>query len=284
MGLTPKMIRTRLAASRLLELHRGVSAVGHARLTRQGEWMAGVLAAGPGAVLSHRSAAALHGLLPERGRRVEVTTSDRRVTTNWVEVHRTVVAGDVTVRDRIPVTSVSRTLADLAGVVERRELERAVNEADVLRVLDVAALLTVLDRLRGRRGSGHAALLTVLAQHHGPLVLRSELEREFRSLVHDHALPRAEHNVRIAGWEVDACWRAQRLVVELDSRRFHSTVAARLRDARKDDDLRAAGWGVLRYRWHDVVEDADQVAAELRGELSAGEVVGLAVTDGASRG
>ncbi|WP_041730445.1 DUF559 domain-containing protein [Conexibacter woesei] len=264
LGLTPKGIEVRLRARRLLPLHRGVYAVGHARLTRQGEWLAAVLAAGPGAALSHRSAAVLYKLLPERGRRIDVTSTRRRATTNWIETHQTsaLPATDLTHRDGVPVTTVTRTLVDLADVLDAGELERAVNEADVERVLDVAALGAALRRAQGRRGGGAERLRGVLAQHHGPVLLRSELERRFKALLVDHALPPAEHNVRVAGWEVDACWPAARLVVDLDSRRYHDTAAARARDARKQQELENAGWTVLRYRTRHLKGGAGATTAE----------------------
>jgi very-short-patch-repair endonuclease len=270
LGLTPSMLAVRLDARRLIRLHRGVYAAGHRRLTRQGEWLAGVLATGPGAVLSHHSAAALHGLRTERGKRVFVTTTDPRTTTNWVEVHgrRTLPSEDVTTRHRIPVTTVSRTLVDLADLLGPRQLARAVNEADVLSVLDLGAIDAALERLRGRRGRGPAALRAAIDAHVGPTLLRSELEHRFRELVSAHALPRPEHNVGIEGWEVDACWHDRKLVVELDSR-FHDTPAARRKDARKEQALRDAGWEVGRYRWRDVVGAPAATAAGLHRRLAA---------------
>jgi very-short-patch-repair endonuclease len=293
-GLTPKMLRTRVNGARLRPLHRGVYAVGHRRLTREGEWLAAVLAAGPSAALSHRSAAALHGLLPERGTRVDVTTDAKRATTNWVEIHvtRTLAQEDLTTRGPIAVTTVARTLVDLAGLVERDDLERAVNEADVLRMLDVGALHAALERTRGRRDGGHAALEAVLARHHGPVVLRSRLERRFHALLRAHALPPAEHNVRLEGWEVDAVWRTEGVAVELDSARFHDTAAARARDARKGAALEAAGWRLLRYRWRHVTgARGAATAAEVHAALAAGGVrarltraAGGATGDEAGRG
>ncbi len=272
-GLTAKQVEQRLRTGLLGRLHRGVYAVGHRQLRREGEWLAAVLAAGPGAALSHRSAAALHGLLPERGRRVEVVSTARRVRTNWVEAHaaRSLGPDDVTRCGAIPVTTVTRTLVDLAGVVAPADLERAVNEADVLRLLDPAAVAAALERVRGRRGDGHAALTAALARHHGPVVLRSALERRFRALLAAHAMPAAEHNVRVAGWEVDALWRAERLAVELDGARFHDTAAARARDAAKDAALEEAGWRLLRLRArHLRGATVAATVAELRAALAAG--------------
>ncbi|MDO8209967.1 DUF559 domain-containing protein [Conexibacter sp. CPCC 206217] len=268
LGVTPSMVAVRLDRRRLLKLHRGVYAVGHARLTRQGEWLAAVLAAGPGAVLSHRSAAALHGLRGERGRRVDVATAANRVSTHRIEVHRRQLLpdADVTARAGIPVTTVSRTLVDLAELLGPRPLARAINEADVLGMLDLDDVLAATGRLRGRRGRGRGMIVATLERHLGPDLLRSELEHRFRELLIDHALPRAEHNVHIGRWEVDACWRPQRLIVELDSR-FHDTPAARRQDAVKERALRAAGWHVVRYRWRDVVGAPRRTADELRGVL-----------------
>lgn len=270
LGLTRSGRAVRLDAQRLIRLHRGVYAVGHRRLTRRGEWLAAVLAAGPGAVLSHRSAAALHGLRAERGRRVDVSTSAKRATTNWIEVHgrRTLPPEDVTSRHRIPVTTVSRTLVDLAELLGPRQLARAVNEADVLRLLDLGAIDAALDRLDGRRGRSRTALRTALDAHVGPILLRSELEHRFRELLASRSLPRPDHNVHIEGWEVDACWRDRRLLVELDSR-FHDTPAARRKDARKEDALREAGWRVVRYRWRHVVGAPTRTADDVRRLLTS---------------
>jgi very-short-patch-repair endonuclease len=286
-GLTTKEVERRLHTARLLRLHRGVYAVGHRRLTREGEWMAAVLAAGAGAAVSHRSAAALHGLLPERGRRVDVTTTARRVTTNWVEVFpvRELAAEEVTTRGGIPVTTVTRTLVDLAGLVEAEDLERAVNEADVLRALDVAAVLACAEGTRGRRGAGHAALVAVLSRHHGPVVLRSPLERRFRALLRAHGLPAAEHNARVGRWEVDAVWRDTRVAVELDSAKFHDVAAAQARDAAKEAELVAAGWTVRRYRSRHLTGGRGAAtAAELRGLVEGAPGAGSAGVDGATAG
>lgn len=108
----------------------------------------------------------------------------------------------------------------------------------------------------------------MLEEHHGPALLRSELERRFKELLADAALPPAEHNARVGVWEVDALWPAARLAVELDSG-FHDTPAARRRDARKDEALRAAGCTVVRYRWRDVVGAPSRTAASLRSALAS---------------
>lgn len=120
------MLAARLDAARLISLHRGVYAVGHRRLTREGEWLAAVLAAGDGAVLSHRSAAALHGLREERGGRVDVSTPAKCATTNWIEPfsRRKLLQADFTFVRRLPVTTIARTLVDLGEVLRQQQLAR----------------------------------------------------------------------------------------------------------------------------------------------------------------
>lgn len=142
-GVTRRMIERRVASGQLVRLHRGVYAVGHARLRREGWWMAAVLAAGPGALLSHRDAAALHGLRPPGDRRrVEVTTTGRASSTDRVEVHNTTALGllDAAHRNGIPATTVARTLVDLANVATPRELTNALEEAERRRCLDVLGI------------------------------------------------------------------------------------------------------------------------------------------------
>jgi very-short-patch-repair endonuclease len=273
LGLSDKMVHDRVRRGRLLRLHRGVYAVGHARLRREGWWMAAVLAAGDGALLSHRDAAALHGLRPPGDRRrVEVTTSGRAGSTSRIEVHATTVLDDedqATVAG-IPATGVARTLVDLAAVVAPRDLAKALEEAERRRVLDVADLDRALERTRQRNGHGHAAMRTTLARLAaiGARVTRSELEDRFLALLDAHGLPRPQTNYGIEGMEVDACWPAQRLVVELDGWRDHGTRQAFQDDRERGNALTAAGWTVLRFTWADVTRRPAHVAARVGWELA----------------
>jgi len=156
-GLGPGAIEHRIANGRLHRVHYGVYAVGYRSLTPHGRWLAAVLAAGPGAVLSHRSAAALWGLRPAAGRRIDVTVRRRgRRDRPGIAVH---VTRELRDRDRaqrvsIPVTSVARTLLDLAGVIPERQLSRAFEEADRADLLDLDAIEDICLRGRGRRGLG----------------------------------------------------------------------------------------------------------------------------------
>jgi very-short-patch-repair endonuclease len=167
------------------------------------------------------------------------------------------------VRDGIPLTSVARTLLDLAGVVRRRQLERAVEAAERLRLMDLRDVVRALARGRGRRGV--RLLRDVLGDYREPAFTRSELERMLLDLVREAGLPQPSANKWIAGGEADLVWDNKRLVVELDSRGFHQTRAAFERDRRRDTDLQLAGYRVLRVTHRRLEQEpADVVAAVAR--------------------
>lgn len=254
-GLSASAIKRWVGAGRLIALHRGVYAVGHARLTRDGHRVAALRAAGTRAALSHREAAAVHALLPSAGARVELTIPGRR-NVSGVSVHRAGLdSADVTQVDGLPVTTVARTLVDLAGVLPRDRLRKALDEAERSHRLDVGAIEAVLRRTRGRNGCSHAAVRAALAELASTTatVTRSPLEDRFLALVAEHGLPRPLMNANIDGIEVDAVWRPQRLVVELDGWEFHRTRQAFQRDRDRDNVLTAKGWTVLRFTHADVM-------------------------------
>ena len=228
-GLEAHAIAYRVRIGRLHRLHRGVYAVGHRSASPLSAAIAAVLACGETAVLSHRSAAALWGIVPRWPNPVEVTARVRR-THRGIEVHRsrTLTEADVTRHHGIWVTRPERTLLDLADVVPDRELVRAQNEAYVLRLTTPSALAAVLDRHPGRPTSR----LT-----HERDFTRSHLEDAFRRFVRRYRLPVPEFNQRVAGYEVDAVWRERRLVVELDGFAFHATRGAFERDRERDAAL-----------------------------------------------
>jgi hypothetical protein len=186
-------------------------------------------------------------------------------------MHRAYLPGDeMTTLDRIPVTTVPRTLLDLATVLRRRELERAINEAEVRQLADSLSLTDLIARYPRRRGV--AALKAILAIGRlGAAVTRSELEERFVEFLDGAGLPRPEMNVGLnaAGrWmECDCVWRTQRLVVELDGHAFHATAAAYERDRARDRALIAAGWRVVRVTWRQLHDDPDALAMDLRGLL-----------------
>ena len=219
--------------------------------------MAAVLACGEDAVLSHRSAAELWALRP-RARFLDVTTSAKRkpagLTTHQGIVpkeHRSTVEG-------IPVTTPARTLIDLADVLTRRGLERAVDEAEYLR-LDLEGLRPIA----GRRGAG--VLAGVLARHvAGSTRTRSELEEMFLALCAGHLLAQPETNAHVSGYEVDFAWRGPRLVVELDGHAAHGTRRAFEADRARDAELTASGHRVMRFTHRRLEREPAVVADELR--------------------
>jgi predicted transcriptional regulator of viral defense system len=153
-GLSDDAVQRRAAAGRLHRLHHGVYAVGHTVLRREGRWLAAVLACGEGAVLSHRSAAAHWGLLQSNATRIDVTTPRTRAANAMIRVHRSrsLDARDATAHRGIPITSVARTLLDLAATIRAEHLERALAQAQYLELYDHRAITDVLARANGHRG------------------------------------------------------------------------------------------------------------------------------------
>jgi very-short-patch-repair endonuclease len=271
-GLTARMIGARLDSGALVPLHRGVYAVGHAVLRREGFWLAAVLAVGPRAVLSHRAAAALHLLRASGGTKVEVTTPSERRGTPKIRVHprRRLTAADIAAVDGIPVTSVARTLVDLAETLAPQPLLKALSEAERLNILDVRALMAARARTRGRHGPADARLQRAIEELKatGTQLTRSELEDRFAALVARAGLPRPRLNAQIGGFEVDVLWPAHNLVVELDGWVNHRHRAAFERDRRKGNALLAQGFRVLRFTHRDVTSRAAETAAQITAELS----------------
>lgn len=273
-GLGTGAINLRVRNGRLHRVHRGVFVVGHARLTREGRWLAAVLALGEGAVLSHVSAAALWGIRHSSSAYVHVTvpTAAGRSPRRGVIVHRslTLAADDADGVQGIAVTSVSRTLLDLAGMLTPTRLERAVERSLALRLFDLRAVEAVLAANRRRRGA--AALEQIVHTIHAePSLTRRELEALMLDLCDAHGIERPEVNVLVDGLEVDFLWRAQRLIVETDGREDHETPVAFQRDRERDERLTVLGYRVVRFTYRRVVDHPAAVAATLRALLAANE-------------
>ena len=264
-GLDKHAIRRRVAAGRLHRIHRSVYAVGHKRLTREGRFLAAVLARGPRAVLSHHAAAVHWALLPERGPRIEVTvpSGGGRTRKGAIIVHRSPLPeAHVTVKDAVPVTTPARTIIDLADYGNRRQLERVRDEAHFLR-LDLADLQPIA----GRRGAG--LLAGIIAEHQpGTTRTRRELEELMLLLCRRHDIEQPQVNANIEGYEVDFSWTRQRLIVETDGWQAHGTRAAFERDRIRDADLAVAGWRVVRITWRRIEHEPDVVAQQLKRLLA----------------
>jgi predicted transcriptional regulator of viral defense system len=273
LGYGNTAIEARVRRGSLLRLHRGVYAVGHRKLTAEGRWTAAVLAAGPGAALSHRSAAGLWGLLPRWRVAPEVTRPRRFRPAAGVIAHRSVLLDDEVEKvDEISVTSVSRTLFDLSAVLPRRQLERAMNEAEVLRLTSRVSVQALLDRYPRRRGS--AALRHLLDEDAVSLgVTKRELEARFAAVLDAHGVPAPRRNADVAVrgrfFNVDCLWRRERVAVELDGREVHGTHRAFENDRQRDRLLVVDGWRVMRVTWAQLRDEPEAVIEDLK-QLLAG--------------
>ncbi|HWD74049.1 MAG TPA: type IV toxin-antitoxin system AbiEi family antitoxin domain-containing protein [Solirubrobacteraceae bacterium] len=261
-------IKTRIATGRLHRIHRGVYAVGHTKLTLRGRWMAAVLACGDGAVLSHQDAAALHGLRRAGSGRIHVTSTSRH-NIKGILCHgaRQLDPNDVTTIDGIPVTTLERTLLDVAESLTPRHFAAALEQAEREDRLDQRRLDAVIARNPGRRGIKPltGALIALTDE---PGWLQSELERRFRSLTRTYGLPPALSNQYVEGKLVDAYWPDHGLVVEVDGWRTHKTRDAFETDRARDSKLAAAHYRVMRFTYRRLRDDPPGVADELRRALS----------------
>ncbi len=250
-------------------LHRvlpTVYAVGHQAPTVEGDLAAALLYAGPGAMLSHATAAWWFELIDRRPRTIDVSTRRRCVSVRNVRVHDR-RALDRSWHQRFPVTPVPHLLLDLAASSSIDRLRYALAEAEYRGLLDLRAVAAVLGR--GRRGSG--ALRQALQRHQPRFAYtRSQLERAFIGLCERYEIPLPQVNVFLAGWLVDAAWPEQRLVVELDGYPGHRTRAQIERDHERDLQLRAAGFVVVRYTWEQITTRPQLVVADLQRALGIG--------------
>jgi very-short-patch-repair endonuclease len=269
LGVGSAAIGRRVGTGRLLRVHRGVYAVGHAALGWRGRATAALLAVGRDAVVSHRSAAAAWGLLPEREGPIAVTVCGRGPRTRpGIAVHRSSLLDPRDVRriDGVPVTAPGRTIVDLARAGEPA-LDRALAEAQVLRLLRRPDLEAAIQRAPGRRGV--AALRRALAGG-GDAPTRSELERAMLRLVAEADLPPPAVNARLGGYTVDFLWERERVVVETDGWAAHGHRRAFEADRARDADLQAGGYRVVRFTWRQITGSPLLVATRIARVLATG--------------
>jgi very-short-patch-repair endonuclease len=240
-GMSQPVISKRTSAGRLHRLHRGVYAVGHTNLTFEGRCMAAVLAVGEDAVASHRSAAAVWGILKPHTGPIDVTVpgSGGRRKREGITVHRShsLTAAVKTRRNRIALTKPARTLRDLHRVASADEYRRAVRRALDLRLISSQELRSEEE------------------------LTRSELERLFLRLCRRHHLPQPEVNVPLGPYEVDFMWRDRSLIAETDGFRHHGDRDAFERDRARDAELQTLGFTVLRFTYRQVVNGSPVIAA-----------------------
>ena len=250
-GIGDQGVSKRTKAGRLHRLHRSVYAVGHTRLSFEGRCMAAALAMGERAVVSHRSAAALWGMLKPHSGPIDVTIAGDggRRKRRGITIHRScsLIAGFVTRRQGIAVTRPKRTLRDLHRTSPQLIFRRAVRRALDLRLI-------ASDDLEPDE------------------LTRSELERLFLALCRRHRLPQPEVNARIGAYEVDFLWHDRGLIVETDGFRHHGDRTAFERDRARDACLQRLGFRVLRFTHRQLSHDRSAVVAALHPLLLRGSL------------
>jgi hypothetical protein len=271
-GLDRQAIGWRVRRARLVVLHPGVYAVGHAQLRIQGTWLAAVLHCGARAVLSHGDAAALWELAPVRGSRIHVSTPARsgREPEPPVRLHRvgTLRADERTVHDEIPVTTVARTILDLAATMRSRAIEDLIAQADRLDRFDLTEVRRVI--AAHPRQPGRRALIDVLdrLQGVGAADLRSRSEIALVQICDDIGVPAPLANVRIGGFTVDFHWPGTNLIVETDGFTYHSMPSVFESDRDRDQVLMLAGYRVARFTYNQLTRQRRRSGRRLRDLLN----------------
>ena len=239
--------------------------------------MAAVLACGPDAALSYRCAAALYEIRSTAQSKIDVTIPGRSPRKHTgVDVHRstTLTPEDVTTVDGIPCTTVARTILDLAQVIKGRPLERALDQAEILRLLDLSALEDQIERNKARPAAKR--LQAVLDQHYvGSTPTWSDLEEAFLAACRQAGLPPPEVNAFIdpqdadpTAIRVDFVWREQRVIVETDGHETHRTRSAFEEDRLRDQRLIVAGWTVIRITWRQLTQHPSEIIDRIAQLLS----------------
>jgi Protein of unknown function (DUF559) len=232
--------------------------------------MAAVLACGDKAVLSHRSAAMLWGLMGPRRGPVDVSGAGGR-RRGGIAVHECgLTEADRSVRARIPVTTLPRTLFDLGEAIDERQLEFAFEEADRQGLLEISVLEEVCARCPGRRALRPVRRLIEAALL--PIDTQSWLEERVLELCRDYDLPLPETGARVLGREVDALWRKERLTVEADSWIHHGGREAFEDDRARDAEMQVHGFHVMRLTSRRIDREAATIAKQIRVLLARGAV------------
>jgi len=279
-GLPARSARHRANTGRMHRVYPTVySTTPPALLPGKARYLAAVLACGPDAVLSHRSAAALHSILATSRAKIDVTTprsAGRGL--RGIDAHRatTLTPVDVTTVDGIPCTSVARTVLDLASLVTRRAVERAIDQSEMLEIFDLRAFDDVLERNPTHRGA--PIVHSVLDEYqrieaHFSTLTENDFEEGFLALCDAAGFPRPEvqQYLMLPGGEsvrADFLWRDLRIVVETDGRKFHKTYWTRERNAKNDLLLAEAGWHPIRLTWRMVFITPAETTKTFAGVLA----------------
>jgi very-short-patch-repair endonuclease len=272
LGIGRGAIAHRISVGSLHHVLPSVLAVGHPVLEPLAAETAALLYAGDDCVLSHATAAAIWRMA-DAGPHVAITVIGRKVRPQpglqAYRVHNLDVR-DVRLRWGFPLTAPARTLIDQAAVTAGDELERALNEARVLKLVHDSELMAAMERCPLR--SGVRRLRRLLGTEHGPALTRSEAERMLSKLVDRAQLPRPRFNARVNGYEVDVLWEEARVVMEADGYDFHGHRAAFERDREKDQRLAAAGYTVIRVTWRQLRYEPEAVMARIAQALARADM------------
>jgi very-short-patch-repair endonuclease len=260
-GLSGSAIRNRMARGKLRRIHTGVYAVGLTKLTGAGHYMAAVLACGPRAVLSYRSAADHLGLRISARAPIEVTVPRGAARSrSGIQVHYGVVKPAVI--DAVPCTTVARTIVDCAEVLPPYAIENMVDRAEQLRVFDLRAIDSELDGRRGAKKLRH-----VLKLYRPDPRTRNDFEKLLLEVCRSAGVREPDDvNVMVEGEERDFVWWAERVIVESDGRERHDSARQFEEDRRKDQEL-SPEWRVLRVTWRQLTNEPERVARAIARRL-----------------
>jgi very-short-patch-repair endonuclease len=280
-GVSRHEIEHRLRTGSLIRTYRGVFRVGHRAPSLEASYVAAVRACGERALLAGRAAGHFYGLARGAAPPPEVLApGSRRVSGIRVRQTREIDPRDATVHRGIPITSLPRTLVDLAGLVSGQELAGACHEAGVRYGTTPKQVRELLDRRRTSRGAGR---LRRILDGDDPITI-SKLERNFLELVREAGLPLPVTNKSAGGRRVDCRWPEARLTVEIDGYRYHRSRHAWERDRLREREARARGDEFRRYTWADVHDEPQSTVAELRRLLVTAVTAGRTGTAGYRRG
>jgi very-short-patch-repair endonuclease len=266
LGFSKDQIHDRALAGHLHRLHHGVYSVGRTKLTREGRWMAAVLACGADAVLSHRSAIALWGLRPPHNGAIDVTDPTRsRTGHRGIRMHSTrcLDPRDRTIRNGIPVTSVHRSILDVAESAPAQQVRLAIEMADRKELYDGFAMDELLTRARGRKGVKPLKAILKTMQGAATPMTRSELENRLLAGLRERGYPEPQPDVLIEDELVDFVWIEHRLIVEVDGYLWHKTRKDFESNRRRDTKLQLAGYRVMRPTDRRIQYELDAVLDDL---------------------
>ena len=271
-GWSEGAIQKRIRSGRLHQLHAGVYLVGHRLISREGRWMAAVLASGPEAVLSHWSAAHLWMIRPNSRTIIDVTVPRKSTSTKGIRRHHSLLPADErTIEEGIPVTTVPRTILDLAATESADVVENLLREAEHRQLSDRLSLPHLIERYPGKRGTRKVQLALDRLKEDPVGRKRSRLEERFAPFLRRYRLPLPRFNDWILlgdkRHQVDCHWPDLRQIVELDGWDAHSTRTAFREDRARDRRLTAAGYTVTRITWSQLDDEPEGIAADLRSLL-----------------